>query len=277
MGCCEPSHKSFELRLSNNISAVQLAQGLKSLSLETVFDDGEERLNSAELHANSIGELLARATDKDASKAFLDDLSINQLLALNRCKLRDCALSELVRRDEICARLDERKEMHEFVLFSQIRLTSVGKSYENLYQYCEFVVDDCKKWCVGRQEALASQASKKLKFFDKRRVKLFQKEVIAHSENNADLHGAVDYKKAVRSVFDRRNEPERVRLESSCHALVSILNNVHQVKSDESSVDTHNRSGWTAAYKLCRIVGSLVYEDSDAESTNDASAGLNDE
>lgn len=252
----EPSHKSFELRMSEKISAIKLAGRLKSPSFERLF-------HSTKLHAQSIGELLAAAADKNAQKAFLDDFSANQLLALNKCKLRDCALSELDRRDEICARLFRRKEQCEFVPHPNQRcLTSVGKSYANLYQYCRFVVDDCKEWCISEREALAEQALKKLKTSDRKRVKLFRDEVIAH----ADQHDTVNYKASVSSTLETKDDAKRARLRSSCKALVDILDNVHQIKSDNYTVDRHESSGWTIAYKLCQMVSVSAHKYDPAES-----------
>lgn len=91
--------------------------------------------------------------------------------------------------------------------------------------------------------------------------------MIAYGEKNAGINSEVDHdEKSVSLVLAMEGQSKRAGLESSCNALIEILHSVHQITRDESTLDRQTRFGWTAAYKLCRMVSSSAHEDDVAAS-----------
>lgn len=148
----------------------------------------------------------------------------------------------------------------------------------NLYIYCSSTFETCRRWCVAQRSKIAERLiSKKIGFFDRRRLKGLAEGVKQRAESDArekaransklsyqgggksrsrDVHinyKSIVYKDFVVPTVESMSTDERQKLESACETLIDIISTIYQY-NDASVRVKIMRKGWSPVVEYCQVV-----------------------
>lgn len=199
--------------------------------------------------ARQVASLLARAADKATPKTILDEFSVNDLLALNKCKPADCTKVELDGRRAVCERLSILRE-HEKKVDAQVPGLFPFKSVsDNLLKYCEAVVEGCEKFCADSRWKIANRKLRRIEYADRARIGVLVDKVYLYTWHRVDK-ASIDYEAIIALVLESEKQPAKTNLLSACKAFVEITATIPQYNDGQLP----NRQDIVSiAYKYCRI------------------------
>lgn len=188
-----------------------------------------------------VAGYLARTSDKNRSKAILNEFSVNELLAMNDFQLNKCTAANMEAGREDCDKLK-------------------GNQYLN--KYCRALSRQLIVWCDRRRDEVAEYTLTDNGFSEAMKTDLlaFQDEVNKKIAYVCRREFQPSLELLSETISEILEEPRGEDLKGACEALVNELSGVEQIRKDGSRINC-KRGSWTTIYKLCGVACDLTAKD----------------